>query len=105
MSSLPTSTEFVLLFALRSEPLHGYGMLQQVTKDTQGSVTLSVATLYTALARMLERGLIEEAGEVLNERAQVRKQYRLTAEGIKSVEAELNRFRHTLSLVQPQAVV
>lgn len=105
MPSLPSSTEFVLLFALRSEPLHGYALLQQVAKDTQDQVQLSPATLYTTLARLLQRGMVEEAGEVVNERSQVRKQYRITAEGVKSVEAELNRFRHTLSLLQPQAVV
>ena len=71
---------FLVLTALTGEPLHGYGILQQVTALSGGAVVLGAGTLYGALDRLTEQGLIAvEREEAVDGR--LRRYYRLTDEG------------------------
>ena len=56
---LPTAV-FHILVALADRDRHGYSIMQDVGARTDGKVVLSAGTLYTAIRRMLEQGLIEE---------------------------------------------
>jgi DNA-binding PadR family transcriptional regulator len=56
---LPTAV-FHILVALADRDRHGYSIMQDVGARTEGKVALSAGTLYTAIRRMLEQGLIEE---------------------------------------------
>jgi len=58
--SLLNPTEFAILLALADEPRHGYGIAQEVQRSSQGTVRLGPGTLYGAIKRMLEAGLLEE---------------------------------------------
>lgn len=82
-SQLPkvlTETEYFVLSALVPTPLYGYRIVKEIEDRTRGDVKLSLASLYDALHRLQEVGLIEEFGqEVVDGRA--RKTYRLTAVG------------------------
>ena len=55
--------EFHILFALSQGPRHGYGLMKEVERESNGSVRLEIGSLYRVLARMLDEGLIEEADE------------------------------------------
>ena len=63
-SFLPlTNTAFEILLALASEDLHGYAIIQSVEKRTHGELKLHPGTLYRALARLLDLGLLDELDE------------------------------------------
>jgi DNA-binding PadR family transcriptional regulator len=53
--------EFFVLAVLRAGPLHGYGIVQEVTARTLGRIRLRPGNLYRVLDRMMERGLVEVA--------------------------------------------
>src|ERR1700716_2219008 len=59
---LPPAT-FHILFALADGELHGYAIMKGVTAHSEGAVRLGPGTLYGALKRLLEAGLVEENGE------------------------------------------
>ena len=59
---LPTAV-FHILVALADQERHGYAIMQDVAERTDGKVRLSAGTLYSAVRRMLEQGLIEELRE------------------------------------------
>ena len=56
---LKHSTYRVLL-ALGDDELHGYAIMQAVAEMTGGRETILPGTLYAALARMVDEGLVEE---------------------------------------------
>ncbi len=63
-SFLPlTNTAFEILLALAKEDLHGYAIIQSVEKRTRGGLELHPGTLYRALARLLDLGLVDELDE------------------------------------------
>ena len=60
-SLLPlTPIAFEILLALVEEDRHGYAILQAVEQRVKGRLPLRTGTLYRALARLVEDGLIEE---------------------------------------------
>ena len=51
---------FQILLSLVDGPLHGYAIIHDVARRTDDDVRLTASTLYGAVARMLEAGLIDE---------------------------------------------
>jgi DNA-binding PadR family transcriptional regulator len=51
---------FQILLSLVDGPLHGYAIIRDVEARTGGEVRLTASTLYGAVARMLDGGLIDE---------------------------------------------
>jgi DNA-binding PadR family transcriptional regulator len=84
--------EFHVLLSLAAGERHGYGMIQDA--DGRGEARVpDVGTLYRALARMLERGLISasdgrDAADTGDERRQY---YRITPFGLKVARGEARR--------------
>ena len=94
---LPTAV-FHILVALADRDRHGYSIMQDVDARTASKVRLSAGTLYTAIRRMLEQGLIEELRDSpdpgnADER---RRYYRLTRLGREVAAAEARRFSELL---------
>ena len=94
---LPTAA-FHILVALADRDRHGYSIMQDVDARTGGKVRLSAGTLYSAIRRMLEQGLIEELRdspdpESADER---RRYYQLTRLGRDVAVAEAKRFSELL---------
>ena len=54
---LPESSYYILL-SLTSGEKHGYAIMKEVEALSQGDLSLSTSTLYTALSRMLDQDLI-----------------------------------------------
>ena len=52
-----------ILLALADAERHGYGMMVEVRERTGGRVRLGPGTLYGAIKRLKEGGVIEECGE------------------------------------------
>jgi DNA-binding PadR family transcriptional regulator len=91
-SPLPTAV-FHILIALADRDRHGYSIMQDVAARTDGKVTLSPGTLYSAIRRMLEQGLIEELSHSPDPSStdERRRYYRLTRFGRRAAVAEVDR--------------
>ncbi|MEV0530428.1 PadR family transcriptional regulator [Kitasatospora sp. NPDC050463] len=86
----------LLLTALADAPRHGYALIQEVAAISDGRVKMRTGTLYGALDRLLQQGLIEVAAEeVVDGRA--RRTYALTAGGRAALAAEAGRLRAVAS--------
>jgi DNA-binding PadR family transcriptional regulator len=79
----PTPAVFHILLALVEGESHGYGIMQDVDRVTNGETRLGPGTLYRSIQRMLVDGLIEELTIALyNETDDDRRRYyRLTEKG------------------------
>ncbi len=55
-----TPATFHILLSLTQEVAHGYHIKRMVEERTEGAVQLGAGTLYTAIRRMVNDGLIEE---------------------------------------------
>jgi PadR family transcriptional regulator, regulatory protein PadR len=81
---------FLILTALAGGPLHGYGVIQEVTRLSDGRVVLRPGTLYGALDRLADLGHVAaEREEVVDGR--LRRYYRLTDEGAAVLDGEARR--------------
>jgi DNA-binding PadR family transcriptional regulator len=88
---------FHILVALADNERHGYSVMQEVAALTDGRVRLSPGTLYGAIQRMLEQGLIEEVRGAKPAADERRRFYRITAEGRRVAVAETERLRRLLA--------
>ena len=85
-----TEALFYILLAAR-EPIHGYGIIQEVSEMTGGRVNLGPGTLYGAINSMLERGWIVLYSADPGSRK--KKEYVITGTGREVFRAELLRLR------------
>lgn len=88
-----TPAGFHILLALADGEKHGYAIMQEVAKRSQGKVRLGPGTLYGSIKRMLSEGLIVESDERPDPRLddERRRYYRLTEFGQRVAEAEAER--------------
>lgn len=95
---LPTAV-FHILVALADRDRHGYSIMQDVGARTGGKVVLSAGTLYTAIRRMVEQGLIEELRDSPDPASadERRRYYRLTQLGRDAAVAEARRLSSLLA--------
>lgn len=83
---------FLILTALAAEPTHGYGVIRAVEQLSEGDVVLRPGTLYGALDRLTEQGLVEvDREEAVDGR--LRRYYRLTSDGAAALAKQVARLR------------
>ena len=83
---------FFILLSLSGKMKHGYAILKDVQELSNGKISLSNGTLYGALTRLQDQGLIERLpGNESADSGRPRKAYQLTGLGGKVLEAEINR--------------
>jgi DNA-binding PadR family transcriptional regulator len=96
-SYLPlTEPTFYILLSLALEKKHGYAILKDVEALSDGKVRLSTSTLYGALGRLLDQGLIERVPNDEEENTGPglpRKAYILSQTGRRILEAETRRMQ------------
>ena len=82
-----------ILLVLADGANHGYGIKQAVERRTDGAIRLGPGTLYEAVERLQDGGLIEEAllAEPENGQQAQRRYYRLTARGWEILTSELRQ--------------
>lgn len=81
---------FQILVALAGGERHGYGVIRRVEELTDGEVRIGPGTLYGALDRLVDEGLVTPTrSEVV--RGRERRYYALTEEGRRALLAELDR--------------
>jgi DNA-binding PadR family transcriptional regulator len=83
--------EFHILLSLATGERHGYGIIQDIeTRDDSG--VPDVGTMYRALARMVESGLINAARST-DSNDERRNNYRITDRGLRVAKAEARRLQ------------
>jgi DNA-binding PadR family transcriptional regulator len=93
-----TETTFYLFLSMAGGPRHGYAILKDVQELSAGRVVLSTGTLYGAIKRLVEQGLIERIeSSPLAESIHPRKEYQLTSLGKRLFEAEFARLQNLVS--------
>ena len=86
-----TEPVLLILLSLVNKPLHGYGLMQDIEKISDGRVRLSTGTLYGALRRLLEESWIERFEQADTSRE--KQAYRLTPAGQEHLHLELDRMK------------
>jgi DNA-binding PadR family transcriptional regulator len=98
---LPPAAIHILL-AIGPGERHGYGIMTEVAKLTDGAVRLAPGTLYTNIKRLVAGGFIEEGGERADpDDDQRRRYYRLTTSGRQAAEAEVARMNALVTRARP----
>jgi DNA-binding PadR family transcriptional regulator len=92
-----TPAVFFILFALADGEKHGYAIMQQTNKLSEGRFRMGPGTLYTTIQRLLEFSLIEELSDP-DGRDSRRRYYRLTRQGKGLLDLEINRMGAVLQL-------
>lgn len=88
-----TEAVYYILLSLWPEPLHGYGIMQEIGRLSGGRVSLGPGTLYGALNTLLEKGWIRAGGQEAGRR---KKTYAITGWGKSMVAAEMERLEELL---------
>ena len=86
---------FLVLAALADGRKHGYALIKEAAGMSGQRVQLKVGTLYAALDRLSQSGLVRSAGEeVVNGR--LRRYFELTPEGAEVLEREAARLESNI---------
>ena len=95
-----------ILLALADEDRHGYGIMLEVVRLTDGAVRMGPGTLYGTIKRLLAARLIEEADErpdpALDDER--RRYYRITAPGRRALQHETARVATLVSAARAKKV-
>ena len=98
-----------ILLALAAEDLHGYGIMQEIARQSEGRYKIGPGTLYDNLKKLLHQGLVEETENRAAGDDPRRRYYRLRAlgRGVLAAEAErldgvVREARAHLRLLKPR---
>jgi DNA-binding PadR family transcriptional regulator len=80
-----------ILLALAGEDLHGYGIMQEVQRQSGGHYKLGPGTLYDNLQRLTAQGLVQETPRRSADDDPRRRYYHLTASGRRVLSEEISR--------------
>jgi DNA-binding PadR family transcriptional regulator len=99
--------DFHILFVLLDGERHGYGMVKEIDRQTDGQVRLEAGNLYRSVRRLIKQGLIAEsdrrpAPESDDER---RRYYSVTGFGRQVVTAETDRMRSVVAAAEARLAV
>ena len=98
---------YQVLLALADDELHGYAVMQAVTEMTAGRESILPGTLYAALARMVDEGLVSvrDGDDTEVSGGPKRRYYRRTTRGRAVAAEESERMRALLSIAQAQKII
>jgi DNA-binding PadR family transcriptional regulator len=98
---------FHVLIALADGEKHGYAIIKEVVRRTDGAIRLSAGTLYTLIRRFVQDGVVAESSErpdpALDDER--RRYYRLTPFGRDVARAEAARMEATLSMARAKNLI
>ena len=96
-SSLPLSTaSLYILLSLAADDLHGYRIMQEVSRQSEGQYKLGPGTLYDSLRKLVDIGLVLELGHRAGDDDPRRRYYRLTTQGRVVLRSEVQRLERVI---------
>lgn len=99
-----TAAVFHVLLALAGGERHGYGILKEVLRQTDGAVRLGPGTIYGTLQRLMESGWVEESDGPETAVDERRRHYRLTRAGRRALDAEVQRMDALVRAAKAQRI-
>ena len=107
-SLLPlTPSMFQILIALADGEKHGYAIIKEVARRTNGEIALGAGTLYAIIRRFVQEGVIAESSErpdpALDDDR--RRYYRLTPFGRDVARAEAARMEAALGMARAKKLI
>src|SRR5215475_4008082 len=94
---LPLSpANLYILLSLAAETRHGYGIMREVARQSDGQYKLGPGTLYDNLQKLVAQGLVEEAARTSGDDDPRRRYYRLTNFGRRVLEADVLRLKRVV---------
>ena len=99
-------TAMLIMLAIGPEERHGYAIMHEVARITEGATKLGPGGVYTTIRRLLDEDLIEESDERPDPEMddQRRRYYRLTGLGRAVVAAEARRLQSLVAAAKPWAL-
>ena len=101
----PSPVEFEILLALAAEPLHGYGIMQQVESRSGGTIRLGPGTLYGAIKRMIKAEWIETSEPDSGDDVRRRCYYRLTRAGRRAATEAARRMAEVVNIAAQRGLL
>lgn len=99
-----------ILLALAAGDLHGYGIIQEIARHSEGHYRPGPGTLYDNLKRLMDSGLVADVLKS-SQKDEERRFYTLTSEGYAALSAEIDRLqqivrkgRSRLQQIKPRRV-
>jgi DNA-binding PadR family transcriptional regulator len=80
-----------ILLALAAEDRHGYGIMQEVARESGGQVKLGPGTLYDNLQKLMSLGVVDEVARKSPDDDPRRRYYSLSGLGRRVLTAEIER--------------
>ena len=93
---LSTAAQYILL-ALASEDLHGYGIIQEIARQSEDTYRIGPGTLYDNLKKLMEQKLVIDAPRSARAKDDDRRFYRITTAGKAALSSEVERM-HSIVL-------
>ena len=87
----------MLLASLEDGPRHGYAVIEALRQSTSGRLDLPTGTIYPALRRLEQAGLIAGSWSIVGGRR--RREYRLTAAGSRALTGRRADWREFSAMV------
>jgi DNA-binding PadR family transcriptional regulator len=85
-----------ILLSLAGEPMHGYGIMQEVLRQSGGRYNLGPGTLYDNLQRLMKQRMVEEVAGPREEQGSRRRYYRLSTLGRGVLSQEIARLEEVV---------
>ncbi len=85
-----------ILLCLSAEARHGYGIMREVARQSDGQYQLGPGTLYDNLQKLMNQALVEEAARPSADDDPRRRYYRLTQLGRRVLEADVARLKRVV---------
>ena len=100
------SFDSLILCLLNQQPMYGYRIIKELERKSEGYFRFKEGTLYPALHRLEQGGLIEGKWQMLANRRQ-RRYYHITEKGLHSLEAKRSQWLDFLAamnlIIQPES--
>jgi DNA-binding PadR family transcriptional regulator len=94
---LPLSpANLYILLSLAAEDRHGYGIMQEVARQSDGQYKLGPGTLYDNLQKLMNQGIVEDAPRRSADDDPRRRYYRMTSFGRKVLAADIERLEELI---------
>ncbi len=93
-----TPISLAVLLALAEGDQHGYALMKEIDRHSEGRLRPGTGTLYAALQRMLEEGWVELSSRRRAKEDARRRYYRITRLGREVARAELARLARLVDM-------
>lgn len=98
---------FQILLSLLDGPMHGYALIQDIRRRTDGEVVLTASTLYAAMKRLLTSGWIDEVAPDTPppDHDDRRRYYRITSLGRSAARTEAHRLERLTAMARDKRLL